>query len=134
MKLNKEKHTGNKQEKIEMKPKTKTETIEILEKEREKINAEIDRKIKVLRDRAEQSDWIYIPELKIEVQTKTIIMKLRFITLLLLVSLGLWSCDKSSDELKDECLEVKILNEICGNAVVQILGPKLYEYGENRAM
>ena len=58
-------------------------------------------------------------------------MILRSITLLLLLSLGLWSCDKSSDELKDECLEVKILDEICGNAVVQILDQNLYEYGEN---
>lgn len=58
-------------------------------------------------------------------------MKLNSITLLLLLSFSLWSCDKSSDELKDECLEVKILDEICGNAVVQILDPKLYEYGEN---
>lgn len=58
-------------------------------------------------------------------------MKLRSITLLLVLSFALFSCDKSSDVLKDECLEVKILDEICGNAVVQILDPKLYDYGEN---
>ena len=69
--------------------------------------------------------------LKNAVQIQTNIMKLNSITLLLLLSFSLWSCDKSSDELKDECLEVKILDEICGNAVVQILDPKLYEYGEN---
>ncbi len=58
-------------------------------------------------------------------------MKLRSIILLLLLSLSLWSCDKSSDELKDECIEVEILNEICGNAVVQILDKDFYQYGEN---
>jgi hypothetical protein len=45
--------------------------------------------------------------------------------------LGFSACDKSSSELQDQCFEVKILNEICGNAVVQILDPKLFDYGEN---
>ena len=58
-------------------------------------------------------------------------MKLTFINLLLLLSLVFSACDKSSSDLKDQCVDVKILNEICGNAVVQILDPKLYEYGEN---
>jgi hypothetical protein len=58
-------------------------------------------------------------------------MKLRSVTLLLLLASALLSCDKSSDELKDQCFEVKILNEICGNAVVQILDQELYTHGEN---
>ncbi|MBL0882605.1 MAG: hypothetical protein IBJ16_04525 [Chitinophagaceae bacterium] len=57
-------------------------------------------------------------------------MKLRSVTLLLLLSAAYISCDKSSHDLKDACFEVKILNEICGNAVVQILDQKLYQYGE----
>jgi len=64
------------------------------------------------------------------VQIKNNRMKLTSIALLFLL-FSISSCDKSSSELKDECLEVKILYEICGNAVVQILDPKLYEYGEN---
>lgn len=58
-------------------------------------------------------------------------MKLTYISLMLLLLLAFVACDKSSSELKDQCLEVKILDEICGNAVVQILDPKLYEYGDN---
>lgn len=58
-------------------------------------------------------------------------MKLASIALLLLLTFTISSCDKSSDELKDQCFEVKILNEICGNAVVQILDEDLYQYGEN---
>lgn len=52
-------------------------------------------------------------------------------SLILLFTLLFSACDKSSYDLKDQCFEVKILNEICGNAVVQILDSKLYEYGEN---
>ena len=58
-------------------------------------------------------------------------VKLTYISLILLLSLGFSACDKSSSELQDQCFEVKILNEICGNAVVQILDPKLFDYGEN---
>lgn len=58
-------------------------------------------------------------------------MKLTSLCLIILFTLTFSACDKSSGDLKDQCLEVKILNEICGNAVVQILDPKLYEYGEN---
>lgn len=71
------------------------------------------------------------PFLSNAVQTKNNRMKLTFINLLLLLSLVFSACDKSSSDLKDQCVEVKILNEICGNAVVQILDPKLYDYGEN---
>ena len=55
-------------------------------------------------------------------------VKLTYISLILLLSLGFSACDKSSSELQDQCFEVKILNEICGNAVVQILDPKLFDY------
>ncbi len=58
-------------------------------------------------------------------------MKLTYASLILLFSLIFSACDKSSGELQDQCFEVKILTEICGNAVVQILDPKLYAYGEN---
>lgn len=65
------------------------------------------------------------------IRIKNKVMKLRSVTLLLLLASALLSCDKSSDELKDQCFEVKILNEICGNAVVQILDQELYTHGEN---
>lgn len=58
-------------------------------------------------------------------------MKLTQLSLILLLPLIFSACGKSSSELQDQCFEVKILNEICGTAVVQILDPKLFEYGEN---
>jgi hypothetical protein len=58
-------------------------------------------------------------------------MKHLSITLLLLAAVFFIACDKSTNEIKDQCFEVKILNEICGNAVVQIVDEKFYEFGEN---
>lgn len=40
-------------------------------------------------------------------------------------------CDKSTAELENKTFQVKIINEICGNAVVQIQDSALYQYGVN---
>lgn len=40
-------------------------------------------------------------------------------------------CEKTEEELFNQCFKVKILNEVCGTAVVQILDADYYQYGVN---
>lgn len=42
------------------------------------------------------------------------------------------SCEKNESDIQnDECIEVKIIAEICGTAVLQIQNPKYFDLGEN---
>jgi hypothetical protein len=39
------------------------------------------------------------------------------------------SCEKTEEELLNHCFKVKILDEVCGTAVVQIQDEEYYKYG-----
>lgn len=43
----------------------------------------------------------------------------------------LTGCEKTEEELLAQCFKVKILNEVCGTAVVQIQDPEYFKYGVN---
>lgn len=51
-----------------------------------------------------------------------------FVSLVLLTAAG---CSKSASELPDQPFRVKIIDEICGNAVVQIQDTAFFSYGVN---
>lgn len=50
------------------------------------------------------------------------------ISLVLLTAAG---CSKFASELPDQPFRVKIIDELCGNAVVQIQDPAFFAYGVN---
>lgn len=50
------------------------------------------------------------------------------VSLILLAAAG---CSKSTSELPDQPLRVKIIDELCGNAVVQIQDSAFFSYGVN---
>ncbi|HEY1019601.1 MAG TPA: hypothetical protein VGE25_11410 [Sediminibacterium sp.] len=56
-------------------------------------------------------------------------MKNNFWVVLLSFLLAASSCSKS--EISEKVFRVKILDEVCSNAVVQIQDPALYQYGVN---
>lgn len=56
-------------------------------------------------------------------------MKNKFWAVVLLFLLAASSCNKS--EVTEKVFRVKIIDEICSNAVVQIQDPALYQYGVN---
>ncbi len=48
--------------------------------------------------------------------------------LIVLFLLGLFSCDERPDEA---CVRVKLINQLCGQANVQILDENYYRYGQS---
>lgn len=54
-----------------------------------------------------------------------------FIVILSFLLAGSSGCDKSTAELEKATFHVKVIDEICGNAVVQIQDSTLYQYGVN---
>lgn len=56
-------------------------------------------------------------------------MKNKFLVVMLLCLLAASGCTKS--DISEKVFRVKIIDEICSNAVVQIQDPALYQYGVN---
>lgn len=53
-------------------------------------------------------------------------MKNKFIVIL---SIALWSC-QTEELVNTNCIELKLVDEICGNAIVQIMDAQYYNLGE----
>lgn len=58
-------------------------------------------------------------------------MKNIFFAVALLFLLAATGCDKSESELTTQEFRVKIIDEVCSNAVLQIQDSVLYQYGTN---
>lgn len=58
-------------------------------------------------------------------------MKRIFLSTLTCLALVFSSCEKTEEELLQQCFTIKILDEVCGTAVVQILDEDYYKYGVN---
>lgn len=50
---------------------------------------------------------------------------------LLMLNLCLWSCDEDNLPLDERCIEVRVVTEICGQAVMQIMSPEHSNIGED---
>jgi len=58
-------------------------------------------------------------------------MKRIFLSTLTCLALLFSSCEKTEEELLQQCFTIKILDEVCGTAVVQIQNEEYYKYGVN---
>lgn len=58
-------------------------------------------------------------------------MKKIIVSALTCVTLILTGCEKTEEELLQQCFKVKILDEVCGTAVMQIQDEAYYKYGVN---
>ncbi|HCL05251.1 MAG TPA: hypothetical protein DHW64_04480 [Chitinophagaceae bacterium] len=58
-------------------------------------------------------------------------MKKIILSALTCLTLILSGCDKTEEELLQQCFKVKILDEVCGTAVVQIQDEAYFKYGVN---
>lgn len=54
-----------------------------------------------------------------------------FIVLASFCSFSFSACEKNPKDLTNKCFTIKILDEICGNAVVQIVNEEFYALGVN---
>lgn len=51
--------------------------------------------------------------------------------LILFFALGLFSCeDKDENSLSESCVKVKLINQLCGQATLQILDAQYFRYGQ----
>lgn len=48
-----------------------------------------------------------------------------------LLSVSLWSCDEENLPLDRACIEARVITEICGQAVIQVISPDIDGLGED---
>lgn len=58
-------------------------------------------------------------------------MKLYLFACIAIAGLLFSGCEKTEEELLQQCFTIKILDEVCGTAVVQIQDEAYYQYGVN---
>ncbi|MFZ6025739.1 MAG: hypothetical protein ACOYVG_14920 [Bacteroidota bacterium] len=58
-------------------------------------------------------------------------MKRIILSTLTCLALVFSGCEKTEEELLQQCFKVKILDEVCGTAVVQIQNEEYFKYGVN---
>ncbi len=56
-------------------------------------------------------------------------MKRYVLASLLISGLLFSSCEKTDEQLPEKCVQVKILDELCGTAVMQILDEEYFKFG-----
>ena len=48
-----------------------------------------------------------------------------------LLILGIWSCEKENLPLDESCIQVKVIDDVCGHAIMQIISPEFVSLGED---
>ncbi len=56
---------------------------------------------------------------------------LNFLCGLSLLSLGLWSCSETNYPVYPDCIEARVIDNVCGQAVIEILSSPYHHLGED---